>query len=185
MKLVTIQSKKILQPLITNKIHIADFYYIFDKIEEDSSVFGDVYQFIMWHYGYKQPPIFCCVVGRLANFQFTKNCDSMILLELDVPDKLVSLQSFDGWDDIIWYMDKPSRYTKDIPFDEYVESILNGLNVEKEDTVVQATIPCIDLNWVQNVYEVDKSFMDLFDGKVCIEDISTYDLKLINFKELL
>ena len=179
MKLATIQHKKILKPLIKNRIHIADFNHIFDDIEKDYSSLNAAYQFMMNHYGYKDPPIFCCVVGKISDFRNTKNYKNIILFELDVPDEFVKLQSFYDWNNIVWYIENMTRYTRHEPFDEYHRNVLNGLNLDEYGAVFQATIPYINPNWIKHIYNVDKKFMDLFISGSYLTDPSNYNLKEI------
>lgn len=169
MKLVTIQHKKVLYSLIKGNTYINDFKYVLTNSDDDSETITDEerldiskvksYQVLMRHYKYTTPPIFCCVVDRVANFTRTTPSKDNVLLELDVPDDFIHLHPFDTWDYIYRRINR-NRWNEDLYEEEKV--YLDGKDTD--GTVlcsIQAVIPCIKPEWLKFAYKIDDKFIDL------------------------
>ena len=179
MQLLTIQDKKVLNILLKNKIYTSDFYHSFDDPSLDDFCLMNAYQLVMQHYGYTAPPIFCCVVGRLANFKGIKSIDHPVLLELYVPDEVVKLHSFTNWIDIIYQLSEEYVGPVDSSFDNYVEDVLDGADVSNVNTQIQATIPHIKIDWLSDAYDVTTDFIFKFPGFDTLNNPRSYGLKPI------
>ena len=181
MRLATIQDKRVLKTLLKNQTHISDFYYIFNDLEKDYSQIAEIYQTVMKHYGYNNPPIFACVIGKYSNFYGSKSDRDIVLLELNVPNDLVNLQADKHWLDFIYYFYRKKLFMHEDAFDQSVAEVLNGKDVTLPFETIQATIPFINPDWLQSAYEVDKDFIDKFRGvHKKLKELDTYELTKIS-----
>ena len=169
MTLITVQDSKVLKTLLDNKTHIADFLYIVD-IDDDSPSVVTSYQLLMNHYDYKNAPVFCCALNRIADFSAVTIKPSSVLLELDVPDEFIKLQVAGDWCNIMTYV----HYK--CPFGVLgwtlgaLMDILDGKNTDCEDLAIQATIPYIKPEWLNCAYEIPKHFIKFFNNERITEN---------------
>lgn len=138
MELVTIQHYKVIECLLSRNTYYADIKKI-----GDNSILEKPYQIMMKHYRFLSCPIFCCVAGRRAEFYGAKETKAHYVLELNVPNKIVHLQSYYDWVDVIYFTEYPTEWDGEgastVPLERYVQDVLNGFNTEKiVDRPIQA-----------------------------------------------
>ena len=121
------------------------------------------YKLMMEQYHYLHSPIFGCVVGRLSNFGGA-NIKNGVILELDVPDEYVNLQSYVEWNKLIKYMEDINTWTENYSIFDFATIILSGIDTLHDNTVIQATIPYIEPKWLVNKYTITRKFLDLYYG---------------------
>ena len=112
----TIQNRKVLDTLLSNKIHFSKR----DKIDN----LTEPYKKMSEYYNWGSSPIFCCEVGRYSNF-YGANCEDAVLLTLDVPDDLVKRQIYYDWSDVVYYTEFPNEWEYG-SFDKYIWSFVNN-----------------------------------------------------------
>lgn len=157
MKLITVQNKSVLDLLRSDKIYIADI-----RTKADSNLM-EPYLKMMDHYKYLSCPIFACVIGRRAEFDGAKFQNDPIILELDVPDEIVKLQSYYDWTDVIYFTEWPDEWDEGGPlitFEQFTKDVFNGFNTNN-DVPIQATLPFIKPEWFVNAYEIPPRFIKL------------------------
>ena len=181
-RLATIQDKRVLKQLLNNQLFTSDFYYICDDLDVDYSDFIRIYQSVMDFYGYKNPPIFTCVVNDYANFYGTRRTKNIVLLDLWVPNDFVNVQSDTNWGDFLFYAYRPELWSFEESFEDFKAKVLNGKDIAKLREPVQATIPCIFPSWLNGAYEIDKTFIDKFRGFTVFSDSNFNELKPLYLK---
>lgn len=157
MKLVTVQNVEVVKQLRRGNTYYAEL----SRIEGESNL-SNAYQVMMGHYGYSHAPVFGCVVGRRAEF-YGANLDNSVLLELEIPDDVVRLQSYYDWSDVIYFLEFPYEWNGD-DFDKFVANTLNGFGTADMKCTVQAVIPYILPEWLKEVYDLNVKFVDMHYG---------------------
>lgn len=158
MKLITIQHASVLNLLKNNNTYYADFLRILDN----KSNLVEPYRLIMSHYNYSSVPIFCNVLNRRAEF-YGANTENAVIIELDVPDDLVKIQSYYDWVDVIYFMEFPNELDG-MNIDKFAKDVLEGMNVDDDRRAIQATIPYIKPEWLVGSYKLTSKFTDLHYG---------------------
>ena len=176
MKLVTVQHKKVLETLLNNNIYRNDFKYIIkspfdnldvkEELKEKAKV--EAYQILMRHYCFSSPPIFCCVVDRLADFTHTNISKNSVLLELDVPDDLIKLHLLSTWDSILYNIYNKSW--TDILYNNVFRKALDGEKTEREELNIQAVISYIHPDWLTGYYNVPEDFDDIYFSRKILKE---------------
>lgn len=143
MILITVQHKNVYDILAHNEIYHAP------TVRHEN--LKRPYQMMYEHYNWNiKAPIFACVQNRRCNF-YGCDPDDAYILTLNVPDKIVKLQSYYDWVDVIYFTEFPGEWNKNnslISFEQFVRDTLDGLNVNDPYQTVQATIPCIRPEWL-------------------------------------
>lgn len=181
MKLVTVQSSAALKTLLSGKVFRSDFNHIIrsksstneqlTSYEHDDAHRIQSYQILMKHYLYESPPIFCCILDKLANFDDTKRSRSMVLLELDVPDHMINYHLFCRWSYIVFYVSN-NDWT-DFKYDIFKKA-LDGDGTNIEGLAVQAVIPYIKPEWLERAYSIKRDLLDYYHGNDVLRS-SSYD----------
>ena len=162
MKLVTIQHKKVLDILMNNKIYTSELDYIFNKVEIDESSVMNAYQFLMQQYGFKKAPIFCNKIGIKSTFNGTKS-SSKIILELNVPDNLIKIHSYNLWMHLLYAYCayKVSNEFIDRMHDLFADDFVAKIPIA---TTFQAVIPYIHPDWLVSAYKMPNDFISKFSS---------------------
>lgn len=168
MRLVTIQNKKVLDILKNGKIYTADFDHIF-KLEKNEPVKFMSYQVLMECYGYKHPPIFCCILDRKSTFNETKVSKNRVIIELEVLDTLVNVHNINVWNNMQYCIDR-GIWTEET-YERYKPYLLNG-NLRDIGAIVQSTIPYINPKWIVGAYELPRNFIKKFNPYYILQNIS-------------
>ena len=155
MRIITIQSVEVFRLLKRNEIYLA-------SLPKNSNLTRP-YRLMMEQYHYIHSPIFGCVVGRLSNFGGA-NIKNSVILELEVPDECVNLQSYVEWNSLINYMENLSIWTENYSILDFATMVLSGIDTIYDNTVIQATIPRIEPKWLVNKYTITKKFLNLHYG---------------------
>ena len=156
-RLITVQSKEVADSLLKGNIHYA-------RKREDYFL-QPVYNKMCEAYGYENNPVFAGVVGRRCEFLGAPREESYII-EIDVPEELVKIQNYYDWSDMIYYTEEPKEWAmgSEYPLKEFFKNTLEGKNTHKKSSVIQATIPYIDPNWVHDIIPLTEKFNDLHIG---------------------
>ena len=166
MKILMVQGKKVLNTLLKNKQYEADFYHT--KYLEDYAV--TAYQILMKYLDYKTVPIFGCIFDRFSSFHGTHATKGSVILELDVPDELVTIQYFYGWLDF----QSSIFYLKPKPETAYHQQISYSFDPDLTHNscmfTVQAVLPYIKPEWFVCAYKYDHEFIQSFSGDVRLEE---------------
>ena len=182
MKLVTIQSRKVLKLLkmgITYKSdfeiilgnHLDSYHNYITEVENIEIAKIKSYQVLMRYYGFNDPPIFCCVVDKIVNFMGTKRTAGDALLELEVPDEFVHLHKYDSWRDI--YDDVYYNEWDEIKY-EFLKDHFDNIIEEDYLGSIQAVIPYIKSEWLIGVYYCPKKFITTYEEEYLCEDDYVY-----------
>ena len=163
MRLITIQNKKVLETLLDNKLFTADFDYIFNKVNIDETNKFMAYQILMRRYGYKFPPIFCCVLDRWSSLKGTKISKNSVILELEIFDSIVNLHNFDVWVNLQHCIE--NGYWNDTVHERY-NPYLDGLGAGNRSNTIQAVIPYIKPSSLINAYEITDEFIKNYDSYI-------------------
>ena len=150
MRIITIQSVEVFRLLKRNEIYLA-------SLSKNSNL---PYKLMMEQYHYIHSPIFGCVAGRLSNFGGA-NIKNSVILELEVPDEYVNLQSYVEWNNLIKYMEDLNTWTENYSIFDFATMVLSGIDTIYDNTVIQATIPRIEPKWLVNKHTITKKFLNL------------------------
>ena len=154
MKLITVQSKKVLNTLLDGKVFIAG---------KNQGYLADSYAVMQEYYDYDFTPIFCGKVGSLCEFYGITTTDAYIL-QLDVPDKFCNFQSYYDWCDVIYYMEDPEEWHHpDVTLDEYIDQVLAGDYIDPRSPI-QVTIPYILPEWLDDYISYTGKFDRMHNG---------------------
>lgn len=173
MRLLTIQSKKVLNILRSNKTYMADFYHM-NHLQLHNV---EAYQLLMDYLQYKYVPIFCVVFNRLASFKNAHVIKGSVILDLNVPNEFIKLQSVYAWNDLqstLFYvcLNDQNRYRK-------ISESLNPDWTDNKLFTIQAILPYIEPDWVTCAYKYDKDFVKTFNDGVLLNDWVTNDLEVL------
>ena len=161
MKLLTIQNVEVYRQLNRKQVYRASI----DNIKLDENGYSNLtkpYQMMMEQYGYSNIPIFCSVLGRKCEF-YGARTKNALLLELDVPDTEIKLQSYYDWVDVIYFTELPEDWEGN-DLEQFIKDTLNGLNTDNQNTAIQATIPEIRPEWLKGYYKLTDKFFSLHYG---------------------
>lgn len=150
----TIQNRKVLETLLSNKIHFSKR----DKIDN----LTEPYKKMSEYYNWGSNPIFCCEVGRYSNF-YGANYEDAVLLTLDVPDDIVKRQIYYDWSDVVYYTEFPNEWEYGT-FDKFVAEVLNGVGTDDQHAIIQVTIPFIWPEFLVKYEDITAEFIDKYIG---------------------
>lgn len=143
MKLITIQSKTVLDILMRNEVYRANYQLTAENHKNP-------YRKMSEHYGWDSCPIFCAPMGKNVLIESSSND---VAIELDVPDEIVKLQYYFDWSDFIYFTEFPDEYadtfnTSIYPtIDDFAKDMFACKNLGSYD-IFQATIPRIEPTWM-------------------------------------
>lgn len=150
MLIKSIQNKKVLETLQNNKTHIAENTKVTNLIKP--------YETMRKYYGWKNTPVFGCLVGRYCEF-YGAATDDTVILTLNVPDEFVKLQVYYDWTDVIYYTEFTNEWECG-SFDEFVANVLNGVGTDDERAIIQVTMPFIKPEWLVSYEPITNEFID-------------------------
>lgn len=173
MHLITLQSRKAIPVLLNKKPFISDFEHILSsKVEltEHRELYEKTklkaYQLLMKQYDYKNPPIFCCIVDTIADFDLISSKKDKIIIEMEVPDEYVKVHGFENWA-YIYYLIYKNYLTESIY--DMLKNGLDGKNIDYNQAV-QAVIPYINPEWVLGIWKPCESFVTHFSGGAVLDE---------------
>lgn len=136
MKLITVQSRTVLDLLLSQKMYYADF----SRVSEN--LIGP-YKNMQKLYKWRSCPVFAAPIGYNVEFYGAK-IDNSALLCLDVSEKYIRYQQYYEWTDFIFYSENPD---KDVPD---ANTIIYNISRPREKYIVQATLPYIKPSWLDD-----------------------------------
>ena len=164
MKLLTIQSRKVLNTLRKGDTYKADFYYM----NHLKPHLVEARQLLMRYLNYESVPIFCAIYDRYITFKNTYVTRSSVILELDVPDEFVTIQSLYDWIDLHVVL---CYANVDMPEQVKLYRIAETLDPGYGSTyVAQAVLPYIKPEWLVNAYKCNKEFIEYFNSTAVLNE---------------
>lgn len=182
MKLLTIQSRKVLNTLLKDNIYCADFYYM--PHLKPGEV--EAYQLLMRYCHYKTVPIFCSVYNELANFLNTHIVRGCVFIELDVPNEFITLQYSFLWIELLSFLkmgDSDDMHLAKSWKEQKIEaSMVKDLNDDIKYSI-QAILPFIKPEWLIRAYKYNKDFVTVGLTTICLceYDVNSRLTKLKEF----
>lgn len=153
---ITVQHKSIL-----NRLRLGGQYNA-TLSNVPSTILKRSYDTMSKEYGWTSCPIFLAPVDYRVNIYGAKLSDDSIGLVLNVPDEIVKIQRYYDWTDFIYYTEMTDEWDSEIPFSDFILSVLHPSDINKDD-VVQVTVPYILENWILGIV-VDLSYFSKYDG---------------------
>lgn len=175
MKLLTVQSRKVLNILLKNKTYEADFYYM-NHLKPYTI---EAYQLLMKNCNYNAVPIFCMVYDKISSLYGTHVTNGSVILELDVPDEVVHIQSFFGWIELqMLLVSNIEKYSTE----ERKNAKICPRYIDDFSHAIQATIPYILPEWLIAGYKYNNDFASHFNECLLLDENFAHQ-RLIKLKE--
>lgn len=173
MECVTIQSRIVLNKLLSGKEYIADF----------NNVAGEnllvAYKRMMQEYKYSDCPIFLSpIVPGFKNYMHGANTmKDVVIMKFSIPDEFVKIQIYYDWSDIIYFLETKGEWEDINPhydFEDYIRNTLSDtITISDTNKYYQITTQILKPEWLIGFAEITVDFVEKY--VINANDISKHD----------
>lgn len=175
MRIITVQTTDVLSKILTDGVYHA--HHDPDKLNN----LAKPYQYLMETYNYQHWPIFGCPVGYKCEY-YGANTENTAMIELEIPDDEVRVQSYYNWVDVIYYMELPKDWINEAtyPLEKFFKDTLSVKNIDEIKDVygIQATFQEIKKEWIIDHKPLSDKFEKMHigsGGRDILKNLSFYE----------